>query len=136
MVCGQNVTITRAPEPDDIIWKNLGKSPKKIFRRKILTYVLGAILLFVNWIIQYYLAVWALKQSEDTKQSISLLSSVIVNVANFLITMVLIWATKMEGNLTSTIESQSLSIKIVYFQFLNSGIFYTFSNALAVDFQT
>lgn len=136
MVCGQNVTITRAPEPDDIIWKNLGKSPKKIFIRKILTYVLGAILLFVNWIIQYYLAVWGLKQSEDTKQSISLLSSVIVNVANFLITLALIWATKMEGNLTSTIESQSLSIKIVYFQFLNSGIFYTFSNALAVDFKT
>lgn len=98
--------------------------------------MLGAILLFVNWIIQYYLAVWALKQSDDTKQSISLLSSVIVNVANFLITLVLVWATKMEGNLTSTIESQSLSIKIVYFQFLNSGIFYTFSNALAVDFQT
>lgn len=67
MVCGQNVTITRAPEPDDIIWKNLGKSPKKIFIRKIMTYVLGAILLFVNWIIQYYLAVWGLKQSEDTK---------------------------------------------------------------------
>lgn len=130
------MTITRAPEPDDIIWRNLGKSPKKIFIRKILTYVLGAVLLFVNWIIQYYLAIWELKQSEDTKQSISLLSSVIVNVANFLITMVLIWATKMEGNLTSTIESQSLSIKIVYFQFLNSGIFYTFSNALAVDFQT
>jgi hypothetical protein len=55
---------------------------------------------------------------------------------NYLITVFLIWTTEKEGNLTSTIECQSLTIKIVYFQFINSGIFYTFSNALAVDFDT
>jgi hypothetical protein len=59
MVKDQYVAINRAPEPDDIIWNNLGKSPRTIFLYKVATYLLGAILLFVNGVIQYFLAVWA-----------------------------------------------------------------------------
>lgn len=56
------VVIQRAPEPDDIIWQNLGKSPKVIILRKIVTNFLGVLLLVANGIIQYLLALWSVTQ--------------------------------------------------------------------------
>lgn len=136
MIRKENVVIQRAPEPDDIIWQNLGKSPKVIILRKILTNFIGVLLLVTNGVIQYLFALWSVSQPLETQSNISILSSIIVNIVNYLITVFFIWSTKKEGNLTFTTENQSLTIKIVYFQFINSGVFYTFANALAVDFNT
>ena len=54
----QNIIIQRAPEPDDIIWANLGKSPKIIALRKLMTNFIGIALLCANGAIQYLLSLW------------------------------------------------------------------------------
>jgi len=57
-VLGQSVHISRAPEPDDILWKNIGKPQKIIIRNKIISFTIGIILLLSAGIIQYLLARW------------------------------------------------------------------------------
>ncbi len=43
------------------------------------------------------------------------------------------WATKKEGNFTKSKYNASLNIKVCLFQFFNTGIFYTFSNIIAIE---
>lgn len=40
--------ITRAASPDEIIWENLGASPRKQFVQTIVTYLLSVVILFVT----------------------------------------------------------------------------------------
>lgn len=130
----RQVAISRAPEPDDIRWNNLGKTKKHIFCNQVVTFGFGVLLLLLGGVIQYGLTLWQQKAEESYKKPISAFSTIIVTLTNYLISFYLIWSTRLEGNLTTTTEQRSLNVKICAFQFFNAGVFYAVANILAIGF--
>jgi hypothetical protein len=45
--------VERAPEPDDILWKNADKKRSSIIRNKIISYVISIGILVLGGFIQY-----------------------------------------------------------------------------------
>ena len=87
--------------------------------------------------LQYCLTLWELSEADElTRTVISVVSSILVALTNYLVKVWLIFASKMEGHITHTKENKSLMTKIAFFQFFNAGIFYTLANLLAVKFDT
>lgn len=101
---------------------------------KITTNLFGFLVLLIGGLIQYWLAVWQIKNPDSTSNSIILIfSAILVTFSNYLLSLLLIWATKKEGNFTKSKYNASLTLKICLFQFFNSGLFYTFSNLMAIQ---
>lgn len=91
-------------------------------------------MLLIGGMIQYWLAVWQLKSADKRLHNfVVAVSAIIVTFSNYLLSLVLIWATKKEGNITKSKYNASLTLKICLFQFFNSGLFYTISNLIAIN---
>lgn len=77
------IKIERAPEPEDIIWTNLGVPACEIIKRKFITFTATALLLGASFGIVYGLS--KAQQSKKDNQLISLAISVCLSVMNILI---------------------------------------------------
>ena len=78
-----DTTVERAPEPEDIIWSNLGVSNGEVRKRKFITYLATLFLLGVS-----FAAVYGLSQAQINNQNnqiLSLVISVIISVINLIL---------------------------------------------------
>jgi|JI6StandDraft_1071083.scaffolds.fasta_scaffold16528_5 hypothetical protein len=75
-------TITRAPEPEDIIWENIGLPPAQRFFRKTFTYVISILTLGLSFYIIYKLSEW---QYNTASRTLSILISVFITAVNGLL---------------------------------------------------
>lgn len=124
----------RASEPDDIIWENLEVTLKSIILNKVISNLFAFFVLLIGGLIQYWLAVWQIKNPAPNPNTVIVIfSAIIVTFSNYVLSLLLIWATKKEGNFTKSKYNASLTLKICIFQFFNSGLFYTLSNLLAIQ---
>ena len=72
-----------APEPEDIIWTNLGHSKGERTKRRIITYVVTLVLLAISFGVVYGLSALQIKVNND--KALSLLISVVISGFNLLI---------------------------------------------------
>ena len=93
----------------------------------------GILILIVGGVIQFGFSVWQVKSSEpDLNRFVIILSSLVIQITNYILEELLIWATKKEGNITKSKFNASLNIKVCLFQFFNTGIFYILSHVFAL----
>jgi hypothetical protein len=89
-------------------------------------------LLFSGGLAQYWLAVLQLSVTDKTiQQLLSVGLSILVAIFNFIILQFLVFTTVKERNETLTEFNTVLTVKISFFQFLNTGIFVVLANFLA-----
>ena len=126
------VVCERAPEPDDILWKNADKPRGEIIRNKIITYIVSAGFLVLGGYIQYILQ---LKKRDLVDQTIislyNIISSLSIFVFNLIISFFMIFMSAREGDCTQTNMNSSILVKTSLLEFFNAGIFYTFAKILA-----
>lgn len=79
----QDVTLTRAPEPEDIIWMNVGVPGCETFWRKLLTFTGTFIMLGISFVILYGLSAAQVQKSSNIAISIAI--SIVIQVINVVI---------------------------------------------------
>ncbi len=100
--------------------------------RKSLFNILGFFLLLLGGFAQYQLAVVQLSVTDEmVRQMLSVGLSLIVAIFNFIILQFLIFTSHKERNETLTEFNTVLTVKITFFQFLNTGIFVVLANFFA-----
>ena len=122
------IYIKRAPEPEDIIWKNLHVPLSKriygICIAWILTLLLLAVCFLVNYLI-YRASNFFSIQTDQTFLSflISILASILIVIVNLLIKFLIPYFTEtFEKRYTFTKLDNSISIKLAISYFINSAI--------------
>lgn len=124
--------VERAPEPDDILWKNADRKRSSMIRNKIISYVISVMILVLGGFIQYELeAQKNILESDLLKNIYTIASSFSLIVFNAIISVFLVFMTAREGDTTQTNMNSSLLIKVSLFEFFNAGIFNTFARILA-----
>jgi hypothetical protein len=122
-----NLNISQAPEPSDIKWENLEITTKQRRYRILLTTGLVAIILVVSAIT---LLLVSLLQNQIAKENADnfLLAKIAsfgfasaISIFNFLISKIMIKFTEYERNISQSDFLLSLSIKLMIFNFINSG---------------
>jgi hypothetical protein len=77
------VEISPAPDPEDIIWSNIGVSRSEIWGRKLVTYSITALILAISFVITYSLS--QAQVSYQGNKLLSVLISVSISVINLII---------------------------------------------------
>ena len=78
--------IKAAPEPEDIIWMNLGQDKWELRKKKIKTFLITVIVLGISFLIIYGLSSAQVSYSQDSSNSyISFLISLIISIINIII---------------------------------------------------
>jgi len=75
--------VSKAPEPEDIIWENIGVSFQSIILRKLLTYFILLLLLGGSFGIVYVLTM--LQMNDNSNQILSIAVSLSITVINIII---------------------------------------------------
>lgn len=92
------VVVKRAPEPDDVLWENAHVTQRDKLINITLAYILGAIVLVVGAIIQYYLKYLDYVSKNSFDWFYNYLSPVILFIYDEYIVEILIITTKTEGH--------------------------------------
>lgn len=110
-------SFSSAPEPEDIIWKNIGAPLGYRIKMKIITYLISGLLLGASFGIIFGLAV---AQKQGNNQTLSLLISFVMNIINVLLAIAIQYLTVFEKDWTSTSYQTSVGFKIIFCQLINS----------------
>lgn len=79
----KNLKVFRAPEPEDVLWMNLGVPDCEVFWRKLLTFTATFALLGVSFGILYGLSIAQVKETSNIYISVAI--SVCIQVVNVVI---------------------------------------------------
>lgn len=119
------ISVTNAPEPNDVIWENLEVSNSE--RRIRILEMIFILLLILGMSFGVLLGISygqsKIKISNWTvKNIVSVVFAIVTSLFNFIITKVMIKLTEYEKNVSRTNYLLSLSIKLLVFTFLNSSV--------------
>lgn len=78
-----SISIEKAPEPEDIIWKNIGFPDFSLILRKIFTYFITFLLLGLSFAAVYGLSIAQVENTENTLLSLAI--SVIISLINVIL---------------------------------------------------
>lgn len=127
-----SVKFREPPEPDDIIWKNLGVSRLTKLYRRMLTVVISAIALIVSFgailglkLFQVKILKPAVESGESNGiayRAVSIPISLVILIINKLISYILQTLTLEEMHSTETNYFQSLALKETVLQFVNTNL--------------
>ena len=125
---GAGVSVAEAPEPEDVNWENMTCSPLEKMCRVVLNWIVTAGILAVCLIINIFISDKNTEYSEDSGTSRTTLVglNILFSSICILINMVLCYAipitTKLERLSTKTGYDASVSFKLSFALFLNSGV--------------
>lgn len=123
------ITVTRAPEPNDIYWENLSIGRAERMKRIAITYT--AVLALIGC---SFGVVYGLDQAAHTTQGfISIVISLVIVVFNSIISYVIISLTKYERYHTWTNYLISVVNKLSFFLIINSGLIPLLNNLTEED---
>lgn len=109
--------VEEAPEPEDIIWENIGAPLGERIRMKMITYLISFLLLGASFGIIFGLAV---AQKQGNNVTLSLLISFVVSIINVLLSLAIQYLTVFEKDWTSTSYQSSVGFKIIFCQLINT----------------
>ena len=111
------VEVFKAPEPDEVIWENIGfDEGVKLFRR-VLIYGIAVVLIGASLGIAIGLGTFQVNQEDAF---IPILISLSITAINFLIEMLIIFLSYFENEFIKSREEASIGIKIAVSQIVNS----------------
>ena len=125
----RNISVDKAPEPEDIIFENLQYSSVQRFFRMLLIYFVSFIIIFICFVIILcfnYLQIKLQKGNNENKKAfkytLSLLITLVISVLNSVFQFFLDFLTKKERQISMTNYYLSYSVKLTIFTFITSGI--------------
>lgn len=82
--------IRQAPEPEDIIWNNLGRTSCELIKKKLMTYIVTLIILGISFAVVYGLSVAQVRFSDEenkntNRQYLSFIISLVIAIFNVII---------------------------------------------------
>ena len=83
----KDIRVLPAPDPEDIVWRNIGVSRAESLARKLLTYSITALILCISFVITYSLANAQAQASNN--RILSLILSLSIATINVLICVVI-----------------------------------------------
>ena len=126
-VLNKYVSISRAPEPDELVWENCGKSSCQLFLRRLFFYLISFMVLALGGGFQLLIG-WARHEYVDEDNvneqlAYSTISALVITLFNYIIISVMKLTVEGEKYDNRSQMKAALIIRIVFFQFLNTGIF-------------
>ena len=123
-----NVSIRRAPDPNDILWENLGVSYSKKLKRRLITFSVTFLLLCLSFgaILGLKIAQYELYTGNhiDTAglRTISFLITAVIATINFLLNFLITKLTRLEKHDTQSSYFRSLLAKKILSGLVNSNL--------------
>ncbi|CAD8085698.1 unnamed protein product [Paramecium sonneborni] len=130
------IQITRAPEPDDVFWENCGYNLKYKIKQRIISWIITSVLLISSFFILFgldYVQNNYLKEQNINYvllTIISLIISFIISIINAMIYYSITILAQKEKHYTKTHYDVSVATKLIYVQFINSGLLIMATNIL------
>ena len=118
-----------APDPEDIVWSNIGVGRGEIAARKLFTYSITLLILATSFVITYFLSKAEVQASTQKNKLLSITISLCISIINVIIgctyffySVVIELLTGQERDYTVTNYQISLSLKSIIAQLVNSII--------------
>ena len=146
------VNVEEAPEPEDIIWENLGHSIWHALANRLLTYIGSLFVLIISFLIILgfqYLQDFIIEETEDKTgidtieesnlvgfifvHLISLVISLIIIAINAFLRLVMSYFVALERHISHTSFNTSFVDKLVRLRFINTCGILTFTHFLVVS---
>ena len=126
---GKQITVGIAPDPSDVYWENLSVDSLTKLYRRVITFIVAVISIFITFISLYYINNYQKSESQvngvanpTRARLISTFSSLLVVFINILLTKLMKTYTEKEMHHTWSTFNLSLANKLVMGMFLNSTI--------------
>ena len=137
---GRHVSIKRAPEPTDIIWKNQGgHDSKKNFKRKLISEVIATLLILVCFILvtlitfaQNSFKKKLASESTNVIRLLSLVSSTLIYIANTLLALAAQYISRREVHKTHTKYYTGVTKRLSVSTFINTTFTTLFAQLLTL----
>lgn len=129
-------TITKPPNPSDIIWENLDVPDSKRLGARLIIYLISIVILCISGIVIYYLRK---AQENDTSVQgvigllVATIPSFVVLIFNLILEGVMGYLTTFELHISFTNYNYSVGIKLIALMFMNTAIIPTIVNLLIID---
>lgn len=123
-----NVTIYRAPDPNDIIWGNLGATSSERFKKRLITFSITFLLLCCSFgaILGLKIAQYVLYTSNQIEAAglrvISILITLVISGINFALAMLIRKLTALEKHDSESSYFRSLMMKSVIARLVNTNL--------------
>ena len=131
----KKMTVSNAPEPEDVIWENLDLSFLDRAKRGIIIYLVTIVLIFIAFAVvlaltylQNYSNDHDWKGNTLVKYGVSLIITCVISGTNLCFRILLNIFTKFERHISMTNYYLSFSVKLSGFTFLTSAVVPTASN--------
>ncbi|CAD8171332.1 unnamed protein product [Paramecium pentaurelia] len=130
------IQITRAPEPDDVFWENCGYNLKYKIKQRTISWFITLVLLITSFFILFGLDYVQNNYLKDQNINyvlltiISLIISFIISIINAMIYFSITILANKEKHYTKTHYDVSVATKLIYVQFVNSGLLIMATNIL------
>ena len=122
------ITVQRAPEPEDIIFANVGVPASKVFARRLTTYFAALMIVIVTFLLVFLLKQTRLRQRSN--RTFSILISVGITIINFYLAVIIRKLTAYEKNPTRIYNQRSQAIKVIVSQIANMAVLPFLQNAI------
>jgi len=125
---GKKVKVKRAPEPTDILWENLEFTRQQRSRSQLFTNFITCVLillsfgliLLINW--GQSLSVDKFGKGSIVVQILSVVTSIVITLTNFIMSFTIDKLTKYEKHLTITNYLRGVAQKLAAAQFINTAL--------------
>lgn len=111
------ITVARAPEPEDVLFANVGVPKEKILFRKMLTFLAATLIVSLTFGISFFLKQTRLKQHSN--RALSFLISAVITIVNIYLAVAIRKLTAFEKNPTRIHTQRSHAVKSVVSQIAN-----------------
>jgi len=140
---GTGTTISKAPEPTDIIWENQGISERENFKRRLVSDVWGAVLIIICFIVLVFISYGQSKAikswGQNSKSLIRILSgvgSVFVITITTIIAYATIYLSRREKHSTYTSYFTGVAKRLCVALFINTAFTTIFAKLVSVVFHS
>lgn len=139
---GKRIKMKQAPEPSDIYWENLATTTKQTVEKTIITFMITIICLIISFIVSLMFGIFKDNLENKTNNStnneaafqyflillITFGNSIFISFINTVLARIIRSLTLLERHETHTQYDLSVSLKLTFAMFINTGLIPLFVN--------